>query len=54
MKKQYINPHVQLFSIRPMTMLAGSPVAVDPNATPGDQINAEARQYYGDFDLYDE
>ena len=54
MKKQYIPPHVQLFSIRPMTMLAGSPVEVDPNATPGDQINAEARQYYGDFDLYDE
>ena len=54
MKKQYIPPHVQWFSIRPMTMLAGSPVEVDPNATPGDQINAEARQYYGDFDLYDE
>ena len=49
MKKQYINPHVQLFSIRPMTMLAGSPVEVAPNAT-GDQRNAEARQYYGDFD----
>ena len=50
MKKQYITPHVQLFSIRPMTMLAGSPIVVDPNATPGDQRNAEARQYYGDFD----
>ena len=54
MKKQYITPHVQLFSIRPMTMLAGSPVEVNPNATPGDQSKAEARQYYGDFDLYDE
>lgn len=53
MKKQYIPPHVQLFSIRPMTMLAGSPVGVDPK-TSGNQSNAEARQYYGDFDLYDE
>jgi hypothetical protein len=36
-----------------MTMLAGSPVEVDPK-TSGNQSNAEARQYYGDFDLYDE
>lgn len=53
MKKTYINPTLKVVNIRPMQILAGSSdVPVDPNATPGDQSQSDARR--ARFQTWDE
>lgn len=54
MKKQYIIPKIRVMSMRPMSMLAGSQVTVDPNATPGNPAEAESREFIHDANAWDE
>ena len=44
MKKTYINPTLKVVNVRPMQILAGIPMSVDPYAEPGNPADAEARR----------
>jgi hypothetical protein len=49
MKKQYMEPNMQVVGIRPSGMLCNSKLGVDPTKS-GSQSAAEGRGFDGDWD----